>query len=139
VNRLRAKLCGEALQFIKGSATYPEKYDELTAAPVEVKCKAIPVTGRGGPWGYETSRLPHFLNNRLTDGGEVSLTRRKTAGTHLLEAAPVKRFSDKLPAGYHIITNSSDGQLAARGLIYSGSRQVTGLFSQNLNFTTVMA
>jgi hypothetical protein len=23
--------------------------------------KAIPVTGRGGPWGYETSRLPHFL------------------------------------------------------------------------------
>jgi hypothetical protein len=34
---------------------------------------------------------------------------------------------------------SSDGQLAARGLIYSGPRQVTGLFSQNLNFTTVMA
>jgi hypothetical protein len=25
---------------------------------------------------YETSRLPHFLENRLTDGGEVSLTRR---------------------------------------------------------------
>jgi hypothetical protein len=39
----------------------------------------------------------------------------------------------------------SDGQLVARGpdparsLIYSGPRQVTGLFSQNLNFTTVMA
>jgi hypothetical protein len=27
--------------------------------------------------GYETSRLPHFLDNRHTDGGEVvSLTRR---------------------------------------------------------------
>jgi hypothetical protein len=39
--------------------------------------KAIPVTGRGDPYGCETSRLPHFLNNRLTDGGEVvSLTRR---------------------------------------------------------------
>jgi hypothetical protein len=37
----------------------------------------IPVTGRGGPYGCETSRLPHFLNNRLTDGGEgVSLTRQ---------------------------------------------------------------
>jgi hypothetical protein len=34
------------------------------------KGKAIPVTGR------ETSRLPHFLDNRLTVGGEVvSLTR----------------------------------------------------------------
>jgi hypothetical protein len=32
--------------------------------------KAVPITGR------ETSRLPHYLDNRLTDGGEdVSLTR----------------------------------------------------------------
>jgi hypothetical protein len=42
----------------------------------KVKDKAIPITGRGGPWGCERSRLPHFLENRLTDGGEVvSLTR----------------------------------------------------------------
>jgi hypothetical protein len=42
--------------------------------------KAIPVTGRGGPYGCETSRLPHFLDNRLTDGGEVvSLTRLPAA------------------------------------------------------------
>jgi hypothetical protein len=38
--------------------------------------KAIPLTGRGGPYGCETSRFPH-LDNQLTDGGEVvSLTRR---------------------------------------------------------------
>jgi hypothetical protein len=37
----------------------------------------MPVTGRGGAQGCETSRLPHFLDSRLTDGGEVvSLTRR---------------------------------------------------------------
>jgi hypothetical protein len=37
----------------------------------EGRGKAIPVTGRGGPQGYETSRLPHFLDNRLADGGEL--------------------------------------------------------------------
>jgi hypothetical protein len=35
------------------------------------KGKAIPVTGRGGPLACETLRFPHFLDNRLTDGGEV--------------------------------------------------------------------
>jgi hypothetical protein len=39
--------------------------------------KVKSVTGHEGPWGCETSRLPHFLDNRLTDGGEVvSPTRR---------------------------------------------------------------
>jgi hypothetical protein len=42
-----------------------------------VKGKDIPVTGHGGPYGCETSRLPHYLDNRLTDGGTVvSLTHR---------------------------------------------------------------
>jgi hypothetical protein len=41
------------------------------------KGKAIPVTGRGGAEGCETSRLPHFLDDLLTYGGEVvSLMRR---------------------------------------------------------------
>jgi hypothetical protein len=45
-----------------------------------VKVKAILVTGRGEPQCCETSRLPHFLDSRLTDGGEVvSLTRRPAA------------------------------------------------------------
>jgi hypothetical protein len=43
-----------------------------------LKGKAIPaVAGRDGPWGCETSRLPHCLYSRLTNGGKVvSLTRR---------------------------------------------------------------
>jgi hypothetical protein len=42
---------------------------------IKVKNKAIPVTGRGGPQNCETTKLPHSLDNRLTDGGELlSLT-----------------------------------------------------------------
>jgi hypothetical protein len=41
------------------------------------KGKTITVTGRGSPQSCETSRFPHFLDNRLSDGGEdVSLTLR---------------------------------------------------------------
>jgi hypothetical protein len=47
-----------------------------------IKGKAIRVTGRGGPWGCEKSRLPYSLANRLTDGGEVSLTRRPPFTPH---------------------------------------------------------
>jgi hypothetical protein len=36
------------------------------------KDKAVPVTDRGAPRGCETSRLPHFLDNRLIDGAEVA-------------------------------------------------------------------
>jgi hypothetical protein len=48
------------------------------------------VTDRGGTWCCEASMLPHFPENRLTDGGELvsftsrqaALTRRKIPGTH---------------------------------------------------------
>jgi hypothetical protein len=33
------------------------------------KSEGIPVTGRGVYESSETSRLPHFLDSRLTDGG----------------------------------------------------------------------
>jgi hypothetical protein len=53
------------------------------------KGKAISVTGREGPLGCETSRLPQFLDNRLTEGGKVvsltcrpPFTPRKIPGTH---------------------------------------------------------
>jgi hypothetical protein len=52
--------------------------------------KSIPVTCRGGPYSCETLKIPRFLDNRLTDDGEiVSLTRlgrslllTKIPGTH---------------------------------------------------------
>jgi hypothetical protein len=41
------------------------------ACKVKVKVKAIPVTGYEGPKGCETSRLRHFPDGRLIDGGEI--------------------------------------------------------------------
>jgi hypothetical protein len=46
-------------------------FESQHSLSLTVKGKAIPVTGRAGPQGFETSRLPYFLNNRLTDGSEV--------------------------------------------------------------------
>jgi hypothetical protein len=43
---------------------------------LDKKGKVIRVTGRGGPWDHESSRLPHFLDNQLTVAGDVSLKRR---------------------------------------------------------------
>jgi hypothetical protein len=36
------------------------------------KGKAILVTGREDPYGCETSKLPHLLDNHLTDGGKIA-------------------------------------------------------------------
>jgi hypothetical protein len=35
------------------------------------KGKAVPLIGHGGPQGYQTSRLPYFLDSRLIDGDKV--------------------------------------------------------------------
>jgi hypothetical protein len=44
---------------------------------VKKKGRAIPVTGREGPYDCEMSKLPYLLDNQPTDGGkEVRLTRR---------------------------------------------------------------
>jgi hypothetical protein len=65
---------------------------QQTTLPSAPKGKAIPVAGHGGPPGFETSRISHFLDNRHTDGGKaVSLMRRppftprKIPGTHFCQ------------------------------------------------------
>jgi hypothetical protein len=60
-----------------GVAKTDSTVDLLTIEKYFVMTSSIPVTGRGCPEGCETSRLPHFLDNRLKYGGEVvNLTRR---------------------------------------------------------------
>jgi hypothetical protein len=39
------------------------------------KCKALPARSRGGPYGYETSRFPHFLDTRFIYSGRLSALR----------------------------------------------------------------
>jgi hypothetical protein len=64
--------------FCLNNTRYHQRNTDLVTSigPKKGRGKAIPVTGRGGPQGCMTSRLPHFLNNWLRDGSEVvSLTR----------------------------------------------------------------
>jgi hypothetical protein len=56
--------------------------------------KAIPVTRRGSPQDSETPRLPHFLDNLLSDGGEVvSLTRRPPFNPRKIPSTVKPRFT----------------------------------------------
>jgi hypothetical protein len=48
-----------------------------------IKDEAIHVTSREGSKACETSRIPHFLDNWLIDGGRPPFTPRKSPGTHL--------------------------------------------------------
>jgi hypothetical protein len=61
---------------------------------IKSKRKAIPMRGSGDTLSYETLRLPHLLDNRLTDGGEgVSLL----AGRDLLpKKSPGTQFCHRL-------------------------------------------
>jgi hypothetical protein len=58
----------------------------LTAAPhhkcrtdksvtIHHKSNAIPIPGRGALYGFEIPMLPHLLDIRLTDDGEIPDTR----------------------------------------------------------------
>jgi hypothetical protein len=74
---------------VPGSVPLIKKLDGPQSLCGRSKGKANPVTDRGGPFGCETSRFTHFLDCRLTDGGDVvSLTLRppfiprKIPGTH---------------------------------------------------------
>jgi hypothetical protein len=71
-------LCRQSVGFFKCET---RSYDKIG--------RAVPVTGRRGPLGCETSRLPHSLDNQFTGGGEVvrltsrpPFTPRKIPGTH---------------------------------------------------------
>jgi hypothetical protein len=43
--------------------------------------KVNPVTSNGGPYDCETYRLPHFLDNRLTDDDEIISLKRRSPFT----------------------------------------------------------
>jgi hypothetical protein len=57
------------------SLPHPKKERRKKQLHAEI-LKAVPVTGRGGLQGCETLRIPHCLDNRLTDCGKFSHTQR---------------------------------------------------------------
>jgi hypothetical protein len=82
ISKMEAQ-CTSETSHCNTSGSQPECYRQFEHSWLGIlenikkkKGKAIPVTGRGGTYGCETSRFPHFLDNRLADESEVSLTRR---------------------------------------------------------------
>jgi hypothetical protein len=63
--------CVDAALDLLYNSTCIRPYVVLKNFKKQVKSKAIPVTGRGGVWGCDTLRIPHCLDNRLTDGGNI--------------------------------------------------------------------
>jgi hypothetical protein len=58
-------------------------------ANINVKGKAVPLTGHEGPWDCEMLRLPHLLDSRLRDGGEATLIPQEYSWySFLLETEP---------------------------------------------------
>jgi hypothetical protein len=72
--------------------------------------KALPVIGREGLLGCETLRIPHCLDSRLIDGGEViSLRRRPHMNSpetlFLILVLEMIRLIDKM-CSLHRVSNS---------------------------------
>jgi hypothetical protein len=68
---------------------FQEEHASRAGLQSKIKDKSIPVSGHEGPYGCERLRLPHFLDNLLTDGGKVVSPKRrppfnprKIPGTH---------------------------------------------------------
>jgi hypothetical protein len=68
---------------------------------IHCKGKAILVTGPGEPLGCNTSRIPLFLDSRLTDGGEaISLTRRPSFASRKVPGTHVRGWVDTRAIGW---------------------------------------
>jgi hypothetical protein len=70
----RGLICGSLSSFAWiGRGNRGKTLVRIAVSPLKYEPgKVMRVTGHGGPYGCETSRLPHFLDNRLKDGGEVT-------------------------------------------------------------------
>jgi hypothetical protein len=53
------------------SLKFDRLFPDILSNSCTIEGRLIPITGCGGPWGCGTLRLPHFLDNRLTDGSEA--------------------------------------------------------------------
>jgi hypothetical protein len=88
--------CSFTMMKIKLAPPPPPNADIKSDCMCKKRSKAFLVTGHGGPWGFETSRLSHFLDSRHTVCGEiVSLMRRsvlpprKIPGIHFFQGMRV--------------------------------------------------
>jgi hypothetical protein len=74
------------------------------------KSKPIPITGRGSLQGCEMLRIPHCLDNRLTDGGKV------VGLTHRPRSAPQKHYFSASRTHFSWSLSKPQGRVWLEGL-----------------------
>jgi hypothetical protein len=106
---------GSVIQKLMGRKSQTPQTHRKHGDLISLLLKGKAITGNGGPHDCETSKLIYFLDNRLTDGGEVVILTRRPPLTTQEDSWYSLLLEDGRPQGHilgeriRLIEKSSSG------------------------------